>query len=318
MAKGQITIVGMDAIGIALTLAIKQARPDAFVVAVDTDSRRLSNALKFGAVDRNDSNLAASCREASLLILNVPPSQLRETLRQIGSQLREGVVVLDLAPVKVEVLNWVAELLPDHVRHLGCHFVLHPDVAEPIAPKAELFHGAMFCMTPTVHTDEVAIKSGSDLARTIGARPYIMDVYEHDGLLAAVEGMPGLVSAALLLTATRSTAWYELSQVAGSIFARATQPAMHPAIDAGAALTLNKLEVLRWLDAFLQSLKEVREAVNDGDDATLNRLLTEAAQQREAWLADKPIAAWKDEDAVPGPPTELKRLDPLMPGWGRK
>lgn len=318
MAKGQITIVGMDAIGIALTLAIKQARPDAFVVAVDTDSRRLSGALKFGAVDRNDSNLASGCREASLLILNVPPSQLRETLRQIGSQLREGVVVLDLAPVKVEVLNWVAELLPDHVRHLGCHFVLHPDVGEIVEPKAELFHGAVFCMTPTVHTDEIAIKSGSDLSRTIGARPYIMDVYEHDGLLAAVEGMPGLVSAALLLTATRSPGWHELSQVAGPIFAHATQPAMHPAIDAGAALTLNKFEVLRWLDAFLQSLKEVRQAVSDGDDATLNRLLTEAAQQREAWLADKPIAAWKDEDALPGPPTELKRLDPLMPGWGRR
>ena len=318
MAKGQITIIGMDQIGVSLAIAIKQQRPDAFIVGADLNARRLRDAMKTGKIDRNDSNLVVACREASLIIICQPPSQLRETFAEIGSSLQPGTVVLDLAEVKVEVLSWADELLPETVHHLGCHLILHPDTANQIEPSAELFHGAVLCMTPTALTDEVAVKSGGDLARTIGARPYFMDVFEHDGLLAAVEGMPGLVSAALLLAATRSRSWDELSQVAGAVFAHATRPATHRALDGGGALTLNKEHVLRWLDTFLESLKEVRQAVSDGDVKKLNELLDEAEQQRLEWLVARPLAPWKDEDALPGPPHELKRMDPLSPGWGQK
>jgi prephenate dehydrogenase len=204
------------------------------------------------------------------------------------------------------------------VRHLSCHLVLHPDVDEWSEPTLEFFHGAVLCMAPTPDTDETAIKSGSDLAKIIGARPYFMDVHEHDGLLAAVEGMPGLVSAAVLMAATHARSWPELSQVAGAIFAQTTRAPQHSALDYGAALAYNQADVLRWLDAFLAELRDVRQAVSDGDVTKLTTLLDEAAHQRAEWLAARPIAPWKDEDAMPGPPSELKRMDPLMPGWGQK
>jgi prephenate dehydrogenase len=319
MSKGQITIIGMDQVGTSLVLAIKRQFPNSVVVGADEDLQLLRDAMKLGKLDRNDSNLIVACREASLIIINQPPSQLREVFNQIGPHLSVGAVVLDLAAVKSEVLNAAEELLPATVRFLGCHLILHPDAADlyKLEPTPDLFHGSVLCMTPTAQTDEVAIKSGSDLARTIGARPYFMDVFEHDGLLAAVEGMPGLVSAALLLAATRSSSWSELSQIAGSIFAHATQPAAQPSIDGG-SLTMNKADVLRWLDTFLATLTEVRRAVDAGDVDSLNALLNEATQQRLEWLAAKPLAPWNDQDALPGPPHELKRLDPLMPGWGQK
>ena len=320
MGKGQITVVGMDQIGASLVLAIKQQLPNSLVVGADPDIRRLRDVMKLGKLDRNDSNLVVACRDASLIIISQPPSQLRDTLTQIGPHLPAGAVVLDMAPVKSEVLAWAGALLPRGVHHLGCHLILHPAAAdlEKAEPRADLFHGSILAMTPTPDTDEIAIKSGSDLARVIGARPYFMDVFEHDGLLAAVEGMPGLVSAALLLAATRSSSWNELSQVAGSIFADATHAAAHPSLDRGAALTMNRVDVLRWLDTFLDVLKEVRQAVNDGDVEKLNALLSEATQLRLEWLAAKPIAPWDDQNVMPGPPHELNRMDPLMPGWGQK
>ena len=319
MGKGQITIVGLDQVGTSLVLAIKRQFPDSIVVGADEDVQRLRDAMKLGKLDRNDSNVIVACRDASLIVINQPPEQLRETFAQIGPHLLDGAVVLDLAAVKSEVLHWADELLPATVRFLGCHLILHPDAAEQyrLKPNADLFHGSVLCMTPTAQTDEAAIKSGSDLAHTIGARPYFMDVFEHDGLLAAVEGMPGLVSTALLLAATRSSSWSELSQIAGSVFAHATQPASHPSIDGG-SLTLNKAGVLRWLDTFLTTLTEVRQAVSDGEAEKLNTLLAEATQQRLEWLMAKPLAPWDDQNAMPGPPHELKRLDPLMPGWGQK
>jgi prephenate dehydrogenase len=318
MAKGQITIVGLDSIGIALAQAIKKARPAAIVSGVDADPRRVQAAMKVMPLDRNDTNVAAATRDADLIVLNVPPSQLRETFKQIGPNVRDGAVVLDLSPIKAPVVDWAAEYLPPTVRHLSCHLVLHPEVDEERAPAPDLFHGAVLCMAPTAETDEAAIKSGSDLAKIIGARPYFMDVHEHDGLLAAVEGMPGLVSAAVLMAATRARSWPELSQVAGAIFAQSTRSTYHSALDFGAALAYNQTDVLRWLDAFLSELRDVRQAVSDGDVGKLTAWLDEATQARAEWLAARPIAPWNDEDAMPGPPSELKRMDPLMPGWGQK
>ncbi len=298
MAKGQITIVGLDSIGIALAQAVKRALPSTVLTGVDADKRRVQTASKSGQFDRTDTDVVAAARNAELIVLNVPPSQLRDTFKQIGSQLHDGAVVVDLSPIIAPVLEWAAELLPPTVRHLSCHLVLHPEVDESREPTPDLFHGAVLCMAPTVTADEITIESGAELAKIIGARPYFMDVYEHDGLLAAVEGMPGLVSAAVLMAATRAQAWPELSQVAGPIFAQITRAPQHSALDSGAALAYNQANVLRWLDAFLSELRDVRQAVSDGDVDQLTTLLSEAAQQRTEWLAARPPIPWDNRAAL--------------------
>ncbi len=314
MAKGQVTIVGLDQIGQSLALAIKRGLPDAFIVGADTDPLLVRDAKKISAFERVELNVTAACREAAIDIINLPPSALRATFAQIGSALLEDSAVLCLTPVAADVTTMAEEVLPPTAHFMSCHLVLHPDISEQSAPNAELFYGAVLCMTPSAHTHPDAIESGSNLARAIGARPYFMDMFEHDGMLAALEGMPGLVSAALLLAATRSASWLELSQVAGPLFARATQAALHPSIDGGKTLAFNRAEVVRWLDTFLATLREVRQAVNDNDAAKLNALFDEALQQRLAWLKARPIAPWNDELARAGEFQRFKGFNPLIPG----
>lgn len=318
MARGQISIVGMDHVGVALTLAIKSTVPDAFVVAVDADANRLRDAVRSGKVDRTDANLIGGCREASLIILNAPLAQLPEALQVLGPQLTENTAVLALAPVASKPLQWAGEFLRRNTPYLVCHLVLHPDTAAEGEPRADLFHGAVLCMLATVDTGEHALKSGSDLARAIGARGYFMDPVEHDALFAMAEGMPGLVSAAVLLAATRSSMWSELAPVTGVVFKLATEPLFDPALDAGDALIHNREEVLRRLDAFLDALRDVRQIVEVGDAAQLKSMLIAAAEQRVAWLSSRPRQPWSDDEALAGPPRELPRFDPIAPGWGTK
>lgn len=318
MARGQITIVGMDYVGIALTLAIKAAIPDAFVVGVDADANRLRDALRLGKVERTDSNLTSGCSGAGLIILNAPLLQLREALQVLGPQISANTVVLALTPVADGPVRWADEFLPPHAPYLVGHLTLHPDVLLTGDPQADLFHGAVLCLLATADTAERAVKAGSDLAKAIGARGYFMDTLEHDALFAMAEGMPGLVSAAVLLAATRSALWDELRPVSGAVFKLATEPLFDPALDAGDALIQNREEVLRRLDAFLEALREVRQLVDTGDADALKDVLLTAAEQRVTWLAERPRQPWSDEEALAGPPRELPRFDPIMPGWGMK
>ena len=196
--------------------------------------------------------------------------------------------------------------------------ISYPEDVEQQEPRADLFDGSLLCLVTNAETTERALKAGSDLARIIGARPYFMEAFEHDSLLAAVEGVPGLISTAVLLAAARAAAWSDSSLLASAVFYQATQPALHSSLEAGSALIANRDQVLARLDAFLESMREVRQLVSDGDTEQLMQLVALAVQRRDEWLAAKPRKPWSDEEVLAGSPRELPRFDPLLPGWGMK
>jgi prephenate dehydrogenase len=316
MAKGQIAIVGMDTVGVSLALAIKQSLPESNLVIVDPVGRRLREAGKFAKFEHTATNIATGCQGAALVILNVPPSQLREAFGLIGPQLGEDAVVLALSPVAAAVDKWAAELLPQGVHCMSCHLVLHPDKALQTQPEASLFHGAVLCMLPTPQTDGGVVRIGGDLARALGARPYYLSAAEFDGMLAGVEGLPYLLAASVALTAMQSEAWRELSVVAGPLFAQITQPMVDPQYDQGVGVQLNRTEVLRWLDVLQANLRELRRALEDEQD--LSKVLERLEQKRTEWLNSRPIRAWADGDGLPPSGLKYQRPNPLLPHWGVK
>ncbi len=318
MAKGQIAIVGMDTVGTSMALAIKRALPETYLVAVDPAGPRLRDASKFVKFEQTATDVASGCQGAALIVLNVRPSQLREAFTRIGPQAVEDAVILVLAPVTAVADQWAAELLPPSVHFMSCHIVLHPEKAALARPDADLFHGAVLCMLPTAQTDGGAIKIGGDLARILGARPYYLSAAELDGMLAGVEGLPYLLSALAALTAMRSEAWHELSMVAGPLFGQITQPMLEPQYDQGDAVQLNRKDMLRWLDMFQASFRDLRRAIESGQEQGLNTVFEELEQKRTEWLNSRPARAWVDEDGMPSSGLKYQRPNPLLPHWGVK
>jgi prephenate dehydrogenase len=316
MAKGQIAIVGMDIVGTSMALAIKRALPESNLVIVDPVGRRLREADKLAKVKQTATNIASGCQGAALVILNVRPSQLREAFTLIGPQVIEDAVVLTLTPVATAADEWAAELLPKTVHSMSCHLVLHPEKAAQAQPSADLFHGAVLCMLPTPQTDGGVVKIGGDLAHALGARPYYLSAAELDGMLAGVEGLPYLLSALAAQTAMHSEAWRELSVVAGPLFAQITQPLIDPQYEQGVGVQLNRAEVLRWLDALQANFRELRRAIEDGQD--LSQVLERLEQKRMEWLNSRPVRAWTDEAGLPPSGLKYQRPNPLLPHWGVK
>ena len=72
--------------------------------------------------------LEVVCRQ-KMVILSVPISTLRETLKRIASLLQPGTTVIDVCSVKVYPVEWMEELLPHTVSLLGTHPMFGPDSA---------------------------------------------------------------------------------------------------------------------------------------------------------------------------------------------
>jgi len=317
VSKPQITIIGLGLVGGSIGLALQQAEAASAVVGHDRDRVASNAAKKKGAVDKVHWNLISACEDADLVILAIPLDGIEETLAVIGPNLRPGCVVMDTAPVKERVMGWAVESLPEGRHFVGANPILGgsaPGLHGIESARADLFQNGLFCIVPSPTTSPEAVKLVSDLVGILDAKPLFLDAVEHDGLVAAVGQLPGLVSLALLEMAVHQPAWRELRKVAGPAFEAGTRLAGSQPAD---AYVSNRENVLRWLDVLVASLGAVREVIVEGDEAALDQRLEQVWQERQEWLADRKLGDWT-EGPRPEMPSRQGLLDTFFGGFLRQ
>jgi prephenate dehydrogenase len=319
--KPRITIVGIGQIGGSIGLALRQAEVASMVVGHDKDPNVNSQAKKKGAVDRTEWNLISACENSDLIILATPPSEMRQTMEAIGPDLRPGCVVMDTASIKVPVLAWAEEFLPENVHFVGGDPILGlqpPSQRGLEAARADLFQGALFCLTPSASADPAAVKLVSDLTGILGAKPLFFDPAEHDGLMAAVDHLPIFLSLSLLDTLVHQPAWRELRKVAGAPFEAVTQLAATDPAVLIELLTSNRDNVVRSIDAFSASLAALRRSLAEGETEELSQRLDEAVEGWLRWHHDRETGQWEGAAAVEMPEKPNVLADAFLGGWWRK
>lgn len=296
----KLALLGLDRVTASIGLALKE-RKDILTIGFDKNPEQARLAQARGLVQQAKWNLIEAVDGADLVLIGGLLAEQPEWLEALGGSLRKDAVVATLGPLLAPPLEWAAKALP-----AGRHFV----AAHPILNPAQLFDGAtglesaskdlftrgLWALAAPPNSAPEAVKLLGDVAHLLGAQAFYMEAAEHDGLMAAVNGVPALLAASLLRAAHSSAGWHEARKVADRSFATATFAVEHAE---AAALTLNRENVLRYLDAALAELNTLREAVSKGDRLTLGQLLVEAETQRAQWLAARTKGEWEREGQSP-------------------
>jgi len=294
----QIAIIGLDTLGASLGLALRKMEPPASVVGMERDSLMARRAQQAGAVERVERWAENACKNAALVILTEPVSRLHDMLEAIARSLPQGCVVTSTAPLIAPVLAWADEILPEGISFVAGHPILDPARLDNVI-SAELFHQAQYCIVPSAKAASSAMDLVSQLAASVGARPFFLDAAEHDGLVTAVESLPGLLGTALMSAAAGATSWRDMRRVAGASFAQATSSAEADPQEAAAVLRANRENVARWLEIYCAKLGDVRAALLSDDEGALAGLLTEAREARDLWLKDHQSGNWEGAAPIP-------------------
>jgi prephenate dehydrogenase len=279
MSTFQVTIVGLGVTGSSLGLALKKASSDIRIVGHDRDSTAATVAHKAGAVDRTDWNLPSACRDAGIIILALPLSEMRDTLAVIGPELPSQCLVTDTAPLKEPVLAWAKEALPPQAPFVGGNPVGARGAA---APRSDLFAGTTYCLCPERDTPSDAIDRASDLVVAIGATPRFVGAAEHDGLVAFLDHLPLLLAAGALHAASAEGGWRDLTALGSSRLDQllgALGDSPSPALDAAAA---NASNVARWLDRMQESLDALRALLAEEPEVR-QEAIEHLLEAREEW-----------------------------------
>jgi len=296
----QITIIGLGQVGTSIGLALAEQK-SIKRVGHDKNFDTARAAHKAGAVDETKINLPASVIDANIVLLCLPLSEIRETLKFISDDLQEGTVILDTAPAKAKVAEWVNELIPQGRYYVGLAPAAGANYLHGIdlgveAARVDLFKNGLFLVNAPQGTPGEAVKLATDLIELLGAQALFTDPVEADGLLASTHILPQLAAAALLDATVDQPGWVEARKVAARPYATATAAlAYHDeAHSLGDAALGNRENVLRVLDAYIFSLQKLRDEIDHGDESSVTEFLDDAVKARDRWLHERTKADWQD------------------------
>lgn len=288
MTRPTIAIIGLGLVGTSIGLALRQTKQDEFdIIGHDKDFGRARDVRKRGAVNKLDWNLLNACDKADMVIIATSLDGVRETLELTAEYLREGCVVLDTANLKGPVMEWAETYLPESVSFVGTDPIISPEGQGVEAATPDLFRDALWCVSPAPNATSEAVKLVSDMIHLLGARPYFLDPFEHDGLVAGVEHLPMVLAAALLRMTFGAAAWQELRKVTGSLYESATFLPSNNANFYRDVLLHNQENVVRWLDLYAAELRSLKELVASRDAETLTEVFDKAVDARILWLEQR-------------------------------
>jgi prephenate dehydrogenase len=300
----QITIVGLGQIGSSIGLALKAHEVNVYRMGHDKDPQAGKESQRMGAVDDVKYNLPASVREAKIVILALPLADVRETLRIIAPDLQEGTLVLDMAPAKATVAAWAKELLPPGRYYVGLSPAINPEYLHGTdfgvkAARADLFEKGLIVVNAPPGTPANVFNLTMELVSLLGALPLLMDTTEADGIYAGMHVLPQLVAAALLDTTVDRPGWQEARKLAGRPYAAVTAGAAYhdDVLSLAESALENRENVVRLLNAYITSLINLRDEIEDKDREAVLARLTEAWKGRVRWLDERVAAEWLKGEA---------------------
>jgi len=287
VSQPKVTIIGLGVIGSSIGLGLQKAEPDFKIIGHDRDSSVSKKAQKVGAVQKSEGNLISAIEDAELVVIATPAATIREIFDATAPYLTPNCVLTDTSTVKEDVLRWADQLLPDTVHFVGGHPVVGPDEVDAEAATADLFAGATYCIVPSARAHPAAIELVTSMARTLGAVPFFLDAAEHDGQVAGVEHLPLILPTALLMTSTQAPSRRDLSRLSGPAFWRATElPSTDPEANRAVFLA-NSENISRWIDQYIDSLRELQEKLATADAETWDELFAALVDTRARWMAGK-------------------------------
>ena len=275
MVASSVGIVGVGMMGGSIALAALRA---GYRVSLydGIASEKLAGPKFRDASVAND--LAELVSNSRLIILAAPIG----ALQQIGSSLSEMVtpahIVSDVASVKRPVAELLAKAFRNRCEYVPAHPMAGSEKSGAEAARADLFVGAVTLLCPELAV-EASVALVTAFWATLGTRVVLVDVAEHDQLVAVMSHLPHLVAALLVKhVAQRNKAALDLC---GPGFRDATRIASgSPSLWADILLS-NAEAVQEHLRGFKKELEEAIILLAEKDGEKLQALLDEAKENRD-------------------------------------
>lgn len=271
---GVLGIVGLGLMGGSLAGALRATGFSGQIVGVNRGAAAVKGLLERGWIDRGGSELSL-LGTADLVVLALPLPATVAVLAELSAVLRPGAVVTDLSSVKLPLEEAARRHLGPANPWIGGHPMAGSEREGWTAARADLYAGAPYFLVPPPGASAPALSQVEDLARQLGAKPWVLTAAEHDARVARISHLPHLTAAALVRTAAP-----EDFNGAGGGFLDSTRVALGSPELWREILGWNRVALLEALGGLQAELSAVGQILQSGDERRLTDWLAGAKKRR--------------------------------------
>lgn len=288
MIVEKLAIVGTGLIGGSFALALKQAGVVREVLGVGRNPARLTVARELGLIDRAAD--WAEAGQADCILLAMPVGETEAVLNKLAPHLKAGAIVTDAGSTKANVVEAArAALGTRFADFVPGHPIAGSEQSGPGAARADLYQGKRVVLTPQAETRAGAIAMVRTLWEATGAQVETLEAAQHDRIFAAVSHLPHLAAFALVDDLAQRADGDTFFRFAASGFRDFTRIAGSSPEMWRDIARANREALVAELDAYLDALQTLRQAVDAGDADALLKIFSRARAAREHWLKTQDV-----------------------------
>jgi prephenate dehydrogenase len=289
----QVAIVGVGLIGGSLGMIIRRKALADHVVGIGRRIENLKTAVELGAIDRYVADAKEGVRGADLVILATPVDTYERHLREWAHCLAQGAIVSDVGSVKGSLVEKSEAALPAGVHFVGAHPIAGKEKTGVAAGSDLLFKGARCILTPTKQTNPQALERVRQLWEETGSILLTMDPHVHDQILGAVSHLPHVAAFALMNALAdlrdRQIPTLDLAGHSGGGLRDTTRIAASSPEMWRDIFLWNRDNLVSLIDQYERALEELKQLIEAGDAAGIEKALERAKGEREKLNARSPV-----------------------------
>jgi prephenate dehydrogenase len=285
MIVKRVLIIGLGLIGGSLACALKKKQVCTQVLGSSRSLETVRKAIELGIVDEGNHDLPVVLQQlekGDVVVIATPTLSVKGILQQLHDVVACGVIVTDVASVKGSVVADAIEIfgaVPP--KFIPGHPIAGSEKSGIDSANPELFSRHEVILTPLASSDPSAIEVISRLWQAVDAEVSLMTVSEHDSVLALTSHLPHMLAYTLVDTLAQRSQNNSIFRYAAGGFKDFTRIASSdPAMWHDIALA-NRDALLNGLDDFESHLRDLRNAIENGDGEHLRDVFTRAKKARD-------------------------------------
>ena len=283
----KICVIGVGLIGGSIAKAARTQNLVETIVGFGRldDVENLQIAKDLSVIDEFYTDIEAAICNADCVIIATPVAATESIFKMLKPFWSTETVYFDVGSTKgnvIEAAEKVFGFMPPNF--IPAHPIAGAENSGVQASLVDLFLNKRLILTPVENTNAEALQKTQQFWQEIGALVSIMDVQQHDSVLAATSHLPHILAFGLVDMLGRRDEQEDIFKYAAGGFRDFTRIASSDPTMWTAICEANKTELLPLLEQFKTEITAIQNLIESGDNAKLFELFVYANTARERFL----------------------------------
>ncbi|HSM23873.1 MAG TPA: prephenate dehydrogenase/arogenate dehydrogenase family protein [Anaerolineaceae bacterium] len=306
----QLCVLGLGKIGTSIGLALKNHSKEITRIGFDRDQNVSKKALELQAFDQIKSEIDQTVLHADIIILALPIDEIKITIDTIIPFIKPDSILIDTSPIKLKISEYLDQKLPEDRYFVSLYPTINPDYLGELGNSIEnahqdLFKDSLIVITTSNHTNNDSLRLAADLSSYLGAKALFADPYEVDGLLAATELLPHLISAAYIQSVMNQPGWREARKLTNSPYHALAQiiSTINEREQFGESFILNKENLSRTIKNMIESLRLIDNLIEEENSPKIHNWVLDSINKQNQWHEERILSEWTNGESNVNIPT---------------